>query len=342
MLKKIYYVILALALVSSTSVMHAAVNVSTGTMTAQQGDIATGKVVDKNGEGIVGVGIIVKGTTTGTETNIDGTFQLRNVPKGSTLEISCLGYKTATVVWNGQSVNVTLEDDTTMLEETVVTALGISREKKSLGYAVQDVKADQIARSGGATLTDALQGKIAGLTINNSGTGAGGSTRVVLRGNSSLSDNNEPLYVIDGVPYDTGGHSIDGQAGLWGGVDRASGAFDINPEDVESVSVLKGPTAAALYGSRAGNGVILITTKKGGKTNGKIGVTYTGKFTWSPVAYYLDLQNTWGQGDNGEIVTTSENSWGARMSSSTMVPAWWDSSVEVPYVNYRKPVGWLS
>ena len=303
---------------------------------SQSKNTVTGTIVDNAGP-IPGASILVKGTTNGTVTQEDGTFSLSGVPTGATLLISNIGYKDVEVVWNGGSVNVTLTEDKELLDEVVVTALGISREKKSLGYAVQDVKADQIARSGTATLTDALQGKVAGLQINNSGTGAGGSTRIVLRGNSSLSDNNEPMYVIDGVPYDTGGHDIDGQAGLWGGVDRASGAFDINPEDVESVSVLKGPTAAALYGSRAGNGVILITTKKGGRADGKIGVTYSGKFTWSPVSYYLDLQDTWGQGDNGEVGTTSENSWGARLNSSTMVPAWWDSSVQVPYMGTKNP-----
>lgn len=302
---------------------------------SQQGTV-TGSVVDNVGP-VAGASIIIKGTTTGTITLDDGTFSLPGVRTGSTLVISSIGYKDAEVVWNGGQVYVTLEQDNELLNEVVVTALGISREKKSLGYAVQDVKADQIARSGTATLTDALQGKVAGLQINDSGTGAGGSTRIVLRGNSSLSDNNEPLYVIDGVPYDTGGHDIDAQAGLWGGTDRAGGAFDINPEDIESVSVLKGPTAAALYGSRAGNGVILITTKKGGRTEGKVGVTYSGKFSWSPVSYYLDLQDTWGQGENGAYVATSENSWGARMSSSTMVPAWYDSSVKVPYSGTKNP-----
>jgi TonB-dependent SusC/RagA subfamily outer membrane receptor len=266
---------------------------------SQQGTV-TGSVVDNVGP-VAGASIIIKGTTTGTITLDDGTFSLPGVRTGSTLVISSIGYKDAEVVWNGGQVYVTLEQDNELLNEVVVTALGISREKKSLGYAVQDVKADQIARSGTATLTDALQGKVAGLQINDSGTGAGGSTRIVLRGNSSLSDNNEPLYVIDGVPYDTGGHDIDGQAGLWGGTDRAGGAFDINPEDIESVSVLKGPTAAALYGSRAGNGVILITTKKGGRTEGKVGVTYSGKFSWSPVSYYLDLQDTWGQGEKRSL-----------------------------------------
>jgi outer membrane receptor protein involved in Fe transport len=148
---------------------------------SQSKNTVTGTIVDNAGP-IPGASILVKGTTNGTVTQEDGTFSLSGVPTGATLLISNIGYKDVEVVWNGGSVNVTLTEDKELLDEVVVTALGISREKKSLGYAVQDVKADQIARSGTATLTDALQGKVAGLQINNSGTGAGGSTRIVLRG----------------------------------------------------------------------------------------------------------------------------------------------------------------
>ena len=301
-----------------------------------QNRTATGVVNDNIGP-VIGAGVVVAGTNNGAITDVDGSFTLNNVPVGSTLVVSCIGYETVEVVFNGQPVKVTLREDSELLDEVVVTALGITREKKSLGYAVQDVKAEELTRGGGVTLTDALMGKVAGLSINNSATGAGGSTRVVLRGNSSLSDNNSPLYVVDGVPYDNGGTPGADQAGLWGSIDHQGGAFDINPEDIESVSVLKGATAAALYGSRAGNGVILITTKKGGKANKKIGISYSGKFTWSPVSYFPNMQNVYGQGSLGQYDAQSTGSWGPALSASTMVANWWDGSTQIPFMGDANP-----
>ena len=304
-------------------------------MASAQNRTATGVVVDNIGP-VIGAGVVVAGTNNGAITDVDGSFTLNNVPMGATIQVTCIGYQSVEYVFDGTPANITLKEDSELLDEVVVTALGISREKKSLGYAVQDVKSDELTRGGSANLTDALQGKVAGLQISNSGTGVGGSTRVIIRGSSSLSNNDQPLYVVDGVPYDTGGHDIDGQAGLWGGTDRSGGAFDLNPEDIESISELKGPTAAALYGSRAGNGVILITTKKGGKESEAIGVTYTGKFTWSPVSYFLNLQDTYGQGSSGAYNADATGSWGAQMGSQT-VPAWWDNSQTVVYKGDANP-----
>ena len=210
------------------SVLLMVILVSMSWMASAQNQTAKGVVVDNIGP-VVGAGVVVAGTTNGTMTDVNGSFTLTNVPKGATLVVSCIGYQAVEVVFNGDPINVTLREDSELLDEVVVTALGISREKKSLGYAVQDVKSEELTRGGGVNLTDALQGKIAGLQISNSGTGVGGSTRVVIRGSSSLSDNNEPLYVVDGVPYDTGGHDIDGQAGLWGGTDRSGGCFRPQP-----------------------------------------------------------------------------------------------------------------
>jgi TonB-linked outer membrane protein, SusC/RagA family/TonB-dependent outer membrane receptor, SusC/RagA subfamily, signature region len=315
-------VMLALTVAGLASSEH----VASAVETSQQAS-ATGVISDATGP-VIGAGIVVKGTTKGTVSDFDGAFKLDGVQPGVTLVINCIGYKTVEVVWNGQPLNVVLEEDNELLNEVVVTALGISREKKSLGYAVQDVKSDALTQGGEASLTDALQGKIAGLSISTSGTGAGGSQKVTIRGNSSLSDNNAPLWVVDGIPFDTS-VGINGGANLWGGKDTAGGAFDLNPEDIESVSVLKGPTAAALYGSRAGNGVILITTKKGGKTDGKWGISYAGKVTVSPLAYSLDLQDEFGQGNNG-VYANSQYSWGGKMGSGE-IPAWYDSSVMVPY-----------
>ena len=317
MLKKLYSALLTAILVTLSGIAFA------------QNRTATGTVTDAIGP-VIGAGVVVAGTTNGAVTDANGSFTIANVPVGSTIQVSCIGYTPVEYVFDGTPANIVLKEDSELLDEVVVTALGISREKKSLGYAVQDVKADELTRGGGVNLTDALQGKVAGLQISNSGTGVGGSSRVIIRGSSSLSNNDQPLYVVDGVPYDTGGHDIDGQAGLWGGTDRSGGAFDLNPEDIESISVLKGPTAAALYGSRAGNGVILITTKKGGAESEAIGVTYTGKFSVSPVSYFLDLQNVYGQGSSGAYNASATGSWGEKMTGQSR-PAWWDASQNAVY-----------
>ena len=308
----------------------------TAWVASAQNRTATGTVSDNIGP-VIGAGVVVAGTNNGAITDVNGSYAINNVPVGATIQVSCIGYATVEYVFDGTPANIVLKEDSELLDEVVVTALGISREKKSLGYAVQDVKSEELTRGGGVTLTDALMGKVAGLAINNSATGAGGSTRVVLRGNSSLSDNNSPLYVVDGVPYDNGGMPGADQAGLWGSIDHQGGAFDINPEDIESVSVLKGATAAALYGSRAGNGVILITTKKGGKGQEKIGVTYNGKFTWSPVTYFPALQNIYGQGTLGKYDKQATGSWGEEMSASTTKDNWWDGSSQISYIGTENP-----
>ena len=318
------------------SVLLTAVLVCIAWTASAQNRTATGVVSDNIGP-VIGAGVVVAGTTNGTVTDANGSFSINNVPVGATIQVTCIGYASVEYVFDGTPAKIVLKEDSELLDEVVVTALGISREKKSLGYAVQDVKAEELTRGGGVTLTDALTGKVAGLMINNSATGAGGSTRVVLRGNSSLSDNNSPLYVVDGVPYDNGGTPGADQAGLWGSVDHQSGAFDINPEDIESVSVLKGATAAALYGSRAGNGVILITTKKGGKGQEKIGVSYSGKFTWSPVAYFPALQNKYGQGTLGEYDKQATGSWGPEMSATRTEDNWWDGTSKIPFIGTENP-----
>lgn len=167
-----------------------------------------------------------------------------------------------------------------------------------LGYSVQEIKSDALNTTGDPSVTSALQGKVAGLQMNTSSTGLGGSTKITIRGNSSLTDNNQPLWIVDGVPFTDNQTS---EASAYGGYDRGGTSFDINPEDIESISVLKGPNAAALYGSRAGNGVILVTTKKGSKKDG-FGVTYNGNFTWSQITGTLKMQDRYGQGSRGELV----------------------------------------
>ena len=281
-----------------------------------------GKVYDNNGEPVIGATIKVVGTSVGTITDFDGLFSLETY-EGSPLEISYVGFKTQKVTAKaGKPLDITLREDSKVLNEVVVTALGIKREKKMLGYAVQDLKGDEVNPTGDPSITSALEGKVAGMQLNTSATGLGGSTKITIRGNSSLTDNNQPLWIVDGVPFSDQGNS---SAGFYGGLDRGGSAVDINPNDIESISVLKGPNAAALYGSRAGNGVILITTKKGSKSKG-FGVKYNGSFTWSKVAETIDMQDRYGQGHidvtGGAIYhSADDSSWGPVLDGD-MKQAW--------------------
>lgn len=298
----------------------------------------TGRIIDSTGEPLIGVSIIEKGTTNGTITDWDGNYTL-NAPTGATLQYSYIGYQSVEmVVEAGKTViDLTMKEDTEMLDEVVVTALGIKREKKMLGYAVQELKSDELNKTGDPSVTSALQGKVAGLSMNTSATGLGGSTKITIRGNSSLSDNNQPLWIVDGVPFSDNSNS---DASFYGGVDRGGASLDINPDDIESISVLKGPNAAALYGSRAGNGVILVTTKKGSKKDG-FGVRYSGNFTWTKIAETLEMQNRYGQGHintkaedgpTGAIYSSGDgSSWGPVLDGSDQV-AW--NGETYPYLAY--------
>ena len=244
---------------------------------------------------VPGAGVIVNGTTVGTVTGVDGKFTL-TVPSGSkTLIVSCLGMKTQEVDAT-DGIVVVLENDFNALNEVVVTAMGITREKKALGYAIQEVKSEELMAAGAPSVTSALTGKVAGVQINTFGGSVGASSRISVRGNSSLSGDQQPLIVVDGVPV-----SNDTQRtgdNTYRGVDFGSGLNDINPEDIESISVLKGGSAA-LYGMRAGNGVILITTKTGKRSSG-IEVSYDGSVTFDRVANIPKLQNSYGQGYDGD------------------------------------------
>ena len=277
----------------------------------------TGRIVDATGEPLIGVTIMEKGTTNGSITDYDGNYTV-SVPGNAVLQFSYIGYKSVEMKVEGKEViDLTMHEDTEVLDEVVVTALGIKREKKMLGYAVQELKSDELNKTGDPSVTSALQGKVAGLSMNTSSTGLGGSTKITIRGNSSLSDNNQPLWIVDGVPFSDNSTS---DASFYGGVDRGGASLDINPDDIESISVLKGPNAAALYGSRAGNGVILVTTKKGSKKDG-FGIRYTGNFTWSSVAETLEQQERYGQGQigaNGGASYTKETSgsWGPVLDGS--------------------------
>ena len=265
----------------------------------------TGRILDENGQPMIGATVTIKGTTDRAVTDMDGNYQVVTDIEKPTVEVSYLGYQTKEEQPSGDGVaNVRMALDSQALDEVVVTALGIKREKKMLGYSVQDVKADALNRTGDPSVTGALDGKVAGLQMNTSSTGLGGSTKITIRGNSSLTDNNQPLWIVDGVPF-TDDQTSDASA--YGGYDRGGTSLDINPEDIETISVLKGPNAAALYGSRAGNGVILVTTKKGVRKDG-FGVNYSGNFTWSQVSEMIKMQKKYGQGSQGQIQYLTDES----------------------------------
>ena len=225
--------------------------------------VATGTVTDAQGEPLIGVSILVKGTATGAITDMDGNFKIQ-AAKGDVLEISYIGYASQSITLaNAQPLKVTMGEDTQTLDEVVVTALGIKREQKALSYNVQQVKGEALTAVKDANFINSLAGKVAGVQISSGATGAGGATRVVMRGMKSLTKNNNALYVIDGVPmFNTGSSGGDGQYGSMGGSDAVA---DLNPDDIESISMMTGPSAAALYGSAAANGVVLVNTKKGKK-----------------------------------------------------------------------------
>ena len=238
--------------------------------------VATGTVTDAQGEPLIGVSILVKGTATGAITDMDGNFKIQ-AAKGDVLEISYIGYASqAITLTNAQPLKITMGEDTQKLDEVVVTALGIKREQKALSYNVQQVKGEALTAVKDANFINSLAGKVAGVQISSGATGAGGATRVVMRGMKSLTKNNNALYVIDGVPmFNTGSSGGDGQYGSMGGSDAVA---DLNPDDIESISMMTGPSAAALYGSAAANGVVLVNTKKGKKE--KISLTVSNSTTF--------------------------------------------------------------
>lgn len=261
----------------------------------------TGKVTGaEDGLSIPGVSIVVKDNPTiGTTTNVDGEYSL-TVPSGTeALMFSFIGMKSQEVIIGGRSViDLQMEAEVLEMDEVVVTALGISREKKSLGYAVQEVGGEELNQVKSDNFVTALSGKVAGIQIKNN-TNFGGSTNVIIRGSSSLTQNNQALFVVDGIPVSNANTNNSGQTTGRSGYDYGNSAADINPNDIESVSVLKGAAATALYGSRAANGVILITTKKGKRTDSKtLGVSWNSNVTLSTIdlSTFPDHQDQYGAG----------------------------------------------
>jgi len=279
---------------------------------AQQRQI-TGTVRDNAGAPIAGATVVQKGTTGGSSTDESGAFNLTVTGNNPVLVISSVGFASQEVsVGSGNTVSVTMQPAAGNLSEVVVTALGIRRERKSLGYAVQEIKGSDVVESREPNLANALTGKVAGLQVVRSSTGPAGSSKMVLRGYNSLSGDNQPLIVVDGLPISnfTGATNND----YWNpSLDMGNGIADINPEDIESISVLKGPSAAALYGSRAGNGVIMITTKTGRKQKG-IGLTLSSSLGFESIFTSPELQNSFGQGSNASYDETAAWSWGPKIS----------------------------
>ena len=256
----------------------------------------TGQVISaEDNQPVIGAAIVVKGTTIGTITDFDGKFSLDVPNDAKSVMVSYVGLKGREIPITAV-MNIKLESDSHALDEVVVTAMGISREKKSLGYAIQEVGSEELTKAGQINVTGALSGKVAGVQVNQFGGSVGASSRISVRGNSSLAADQQPLIVLDGVPI-----ANDTQRSgdnTYNGVDYGSGLNDINPEDIESMTVLKGGSAA-LYGMRAGNGVILITTKSGKKGSG-VKVSYDGNFTIDRISTVPKLQNSYGQGNNGD------------------------------------------
>lgn len=299
------------------SLAFATSDAATGTtvVAAPDNQVIKGVVADADGP-LIGATVKVAGATNGTVTDFDGNFSIQCKP-GATLEISYVGYKTITAkAQNG--MKVMMEADGKVLNEVVVTALGVKRDRKALGYGLSEVKGEELTKAKETNVINSLSGKVAGLVVQNTAGGASGSTRVLLRGNTEMTGNNQPLYVVDGVPLD---NTNFGSAGTEGGYDLGDGISAINPDDIETMTVLKGPAASALYGSRASHGVILITTKKADKD--KLSVEYNGSFTFdTQLAKWDDVQQVYGMGNNGkysQTATTGTNmSWGPKADDFNM------------------------
>jgi TonB-linked SusC/RagA family outer membrane protein len=293
-----------------------------GNLLPAMADIS-GRITDaEDNTPLPGASITVKGTSKGATTDAEGRFTL-NVPAGAVLVISSIGYSAQEITVSGQTVfNIKLVKETTSLNRVVVTALGIKKDRKLLTYAVTQVGGEDLNKAKEINLGNALSGRVAGVNAVSTATGPSGSSRVVIRGNGSLNGENQPLYVVNGIPIN---NANQGSAGTFGGIDRGDGLLSINPDDIESMSVLKGGTAAALYGSRAANGVILITTKSGKGQQG-LGVELNSTYTLETPIKLTDWQYEYGAGSLGlapttqaEAIANGRISWGARLDGSSVV-----------------------
>jgi TonB-linked SusC/RagA family outer membrane protein len=300
-----------------------------------------GRITSRSdGAGLPGANVLIKGTDRGSTTNANGEFTLSS-PANAVLVVSYIGYKPMEMAVGSKSfIELTLEEDASNLNEVVVTALGITREKKALGYAVQEVKGSQLTQARTTNFVNSLSGKIAGVQVTGSNGAPGSSSRILIRGASSIGSNNQPLFVVDGVPIDNSNF------GSGTGVDYGNASSSINPDDIDNISVLKGPSAAALYGSRGANGVILITTKSGRGTKG-IGVSVNSNTAFDNAFRQPDWQNEYGQGNKGQFSFVDgtgkgvndgvDESWGPKMDGR-LIPQF-DSPIAAD--GTRTPTPWV-
>jgi TonB-dependent SusC/RagA subfamily outer membrane receptor len=295
---------------------------------AQQGQV-TGRVTDNQGNPVPAATIQVAGSSTGTTADAEGHFTISATP-GQVLDVSSIGFiKKEVKVPETGSIDIVLLQNTNTLNEMVVTALGINRKKRALGYSTQEVSGKTLSDIKEPNLVNDLTGKVAGLQVVRGGSGITGSSKIVLRGYNSLSGSNQPLIVVDGIPYDnfTGMSNND----FWNpSLDMGNGLSDLDADNIASITVLKGPSAAALYGSRAGNGVILVTTKTGKKQKG-IGIDISSSIGFQSVFTHPEMQNSFGQGDQGQYDATSNLSWGPKADGQT-VTSW--NGKQVPLRTY--------
>lgn len=287
-----------------------------------------GTVTGEDGNGLPGVNVLEKGTTNGTITDVDGNYSISVAGANAVLVFSSIGFATQEIeVGNRQTLNVRLETDTRELSEVVVTALGVEREEKALGYSVAKLDGSQVSNVKETNVINALAGKVAGVNVRNASPDAGSTALITIRGQSSLTGDNQPLFVIDGVPIANTTRNNMTPVGR-GVVDYGNAAVDINPDDIESISVLKGASAAALYGTRAGNGVILITTKSGKGNRRGLGVDVNSTAMFDQPWQFPHFQNEFGAGDRpGTEETISGASWGPRLDIGTQ-HVQWDSPLD--------------
>lgn len=294
---------------------------------AQQVTVS-GTVKDSAGNPVAGAGVIEEGTTNGTITDVDGRYSLEVSASDASLTFSFIGMKTQVIPLSGRArLDVVMEDDAILMDEVVVTALGIKRETKALGYAVASVDDESLTAGREANVMQALVGKVAGVDISTTTAGPTGSSRVLIRGNSQLSGSNLPLYVIDGMPVDNS--QLQGADGKYGGsgYDYGDVMSSINPEDIADITVLKGPSASALYGSMASNGVIMITTKSGSARDKSIGIEFSTNFSFTNMlSRFDDYQRVYGMGRNGQIPMTESDgrgttqvAWGGKLDPNLMI-----------------------
>ncbi len=312
-----------------------------------QTKVVTGSVTSSDdGQPIPGVSVSVRGTTLGTITNIDGIFELTVPDDARTLVFSFVGMKNYEVEIGSQTTfNVTMETDVFGLDEVVVTALGQTREKKGLGYSVQDVSGDELVTAREANVVNSLQGKLSGVQITNSSGNVGAGSRIIVRGMSTLTGNNMPLFVVDGIPIQNNYSDV----GAYSGTDYGNTTADINPADIETISVLKGANAAALYGSRAVNGVVLITTKSGKGVRKGLGVTIQENMMFSNPLKLPNFQDLYGQGYDGEFEYVDgdwggvndgiDESWGPRLDGR-LIPQF--NSPYDPVTGVREATPWVA